>query len=62
MKRGDKVLYVPSWACGDINHPDCERGRITQLSADEARVSFHDKTEARMRMPERVALSDLREA
>lgn len=28
MEPGDRVIYVPSHANGDLNHPDCEYGII----------------------------------
>lgn len=29
FKRDDKVLYVPTHADGDVNHPDCQRGIVS---------------------------------
>lgn len=29
LKRGTQIIYVPSHAEGNINHPDCERGFVT---------------------------------
>lgn len=32
FKPGDKVIYVPVYANGDINHPNCERGVVSSVS------------------------------
>jgi hypothetical protein len=32
FEKGDKIIYVPLHAEGDINHPDCERGYVTSVS------------------------------
>lgn len=32
FKEGDKVIYVPVFANGDINHPNCERGVVSSVS------------------------------
>jgi hypothetical protein len=31
MDRGIQIIYVPTHAEGDINHPDCETGFITSV-------------------------------
>lgn len=32
MNPGDRVIYIPSHAHGDRNHPDCERGTVSSLN------------------------------
>lgn len=32
FKPGDKVIYVPVYANGDVNHPNCERGVVSSVS------------------------------
>lgn len=31
LTAGDRVVYVPLHAKGDVNHPDCEHGRISSF-------------------------------
>lgn len=31
-KHGDKVLYVPNHANGDITHPDCQKGIVSSTN------------------------------
>lgn len=38
FKPGDRVVYVPTHAHGDRHHPDCERGKVSSLSADGSTV------------------------
>ena len=35
FKVGDKVIYVPMFANGDINHPNCERGVVSSVQDSE---------------------------
>jgi len=28
FKKGDQIIYIPSHANGNINHPDCEPGFV----------------------------------
>lgn len=30
-KKGDRVIYIPAYACRDPYHPDCERGVVSSL-------------------------------
>lgn len=32
FKKGDKVIYVPGHAHGDVTHADCENGVVSSLS------------------------------
>jgi hypothetical protein len=32
IKPGDRVIYVPTHAKGDLNHPDSERGVVSSLN------------------------------
>ena len=34
LKRGTQIIYVPSHANGDTEHPDCDRGFITSCKDD----------------------------
>lgn len=34
-KEGDKVIYIPVYANGDINHPNCERGTVSSVSSSD---------------------------
>lgn len=31
FRVGDKVIYIPSHAKGDLTHKDCEKGIVTSL-------------------------------
>lgn len=39
-KRGTQIIYVPSHADGNINHPDCEVGFITSVCGSMARCRY----------------------
>ena len=58
MKRGDKVLYVPSWACGDREHADCERGEIVAMHGDSAWVKYSGRR-PNFEAPQKTKLEDL---
>jgi hypothetical protein len=32
FEKGDKIIYVPTHANGDKNHPDCELGYVTSVN------------------------------
>ena len=32
FKKGDRVIYIPSHASGDKQHPDCEKGVVSSVS------------------------------
>lgn len=32
FQAGDRVVYVPTHAEGDRNHPDCERGKVSSVN------------------------------
>lgn len=34
LQRGDQVIYVPSHADTDVNHPDAETGFVTSVTED----------------------------
>lgn len=40
FKPGQLVRFVPSHADGDINHPDCENGRVTSTNDKYVFVRF----------------------
>ena len=40
FKKGDKVLYVPTHAQGDTNHPDCERGVVSSFNFTTVFVKY----------------------
>lgn len=31
FKQGDKVIYVPTYAKGDVTHPACEKGIVSSV-------------------------------
>lgn len=31
LSAGDRVIYVPTHAHGDVAHPDCERGTVSSI-------------------------------
>jgi hypothetical protein len=31
LKPNDRVAYVPTHACGDLGHPDVERGTVSSI-------------------------------
>lgn len=35
---GDRVIYVPMHVYGDRTHSDCERGKVSSVSADGSTV------------------------
>lgn len=37
---GDRVRYVPRHAHGNMEHPDCEDGRVTSTNDDYVFVRF----------------------
>lgn len=37
---GDRVVYVPMHAAGNISHPDCERGAVSSTNARVVFVRF----------------------
>lgn len=34
LKPGDQIIYIPTHAKGDKNHPDCELGFVTSIPLD----------------------------
>ena len=40
FKKGDPVLYVPSHACGDSQHPDCKRGVVSSVNDSRVFVKY----------------------
>jgi len=43
FKKGDTVIYVPTHADGDRNHPDCEHGFVTSTNETFVLCKFYDK-------------------
>jgi hypothetical protein len=41
IKPGDKVIYVPKHAKGDINHPSAERGIISSFNDSFVFVKYY---------------------
>lgn len=41
FKVGDTVIYIPSHASGDPEHPDCERGLVTSINAGRVFVRYY---------------------
>lgn len=41
---GDNVRYVPYHAHDDINHPDCENGKVTSKNSTYVFVRFKGET------------------
>lgn len=37
---GTQVIYVPTHAGGDVNHPDCERGFVTSVKRETVFYRF----------------------
>ncbi len=33
FKKGDRVTYIPTHACGNPNHPDCESGVVSSKNS-----------------------------
>jgi len=31
-KHGDKVIYIPNHAEGDVRHPDCQQGIVSSVN------------------------------
>ena len=48
-ERGIQVIYVPTHANGDVNHPDCERGFIMSSRGSTAFCRFWSKDLKRLR-------------
>ena len=44
FKPGDRVIYVPMHAMNDIDHPDCEKGFVTSVSARSVFCRYFAKT------------------
>jgi hypothetical protein len=40
LKVGERVIYVPRHAEGDVAHPDCERGTVTSIRGETVWVRF----------------------
>lgn len=40
FKSGERVLYAPTHAKGDLSHPDCEQGTVSSTSARFVFVRF----------------------
>jgi hypothetical protein len=40
---GDDVIYIPTQAHGDKNHPDCEHGRVSSVNESYVFVKFNAK-------------------
>ena len=32
IQQGSRVIYIPHHAHGDINHPDCEHGKVSSIN------------------------------
>ena len=45
MKLGTQIIYVPSHAEGDTNHPDCEFGFVTSTTTLGAYCRYWRKGE-----------------
>lgn len=51
-EKGQLVTYVPAHAKGNLNHKDCERGRVTSLNAHYVFVQFGTDFHAKACRPE----------
>ena len=40
VEAGDRVIYVPRHAHGDINHPDCEYGIVKEIALNGIFVNY----------------------
>jgi len=40
---GNEVLYVPIWANGDANNPDCETGVVHSMGSKYVFVQYYDE-------------------
>jgi hypothetical protein len=40
IEVGDRVIYVPRHADGDINHPDCEYGIVKEIALNGIFVNY----------------------
>lgn len=40
FKKGVRVLYIPTYAYGDINHKDCESGVVSSVNDKFVFVKF----------------------
>lgn len=43
LQRGTQIIYVPTHAEGNENHPDCERGFVTSVKPDAAFCRYWSK-------------------
>lgn len=43
--KGQRVVYVPLHAHGDLAHPDCERGAVSSVNAKTVFVKFNKSVE-----------------
>jgi hypothetical protein len=50
MQKGDRVIYIPTHANGDINHVDCEHGIIKNINprANFAHILYDNKEHGKM--------------
>ncbi len=43
FNAGDRVLYVPNHAHGDVTHPDCERGIVSSNNGVNVFVRYYTR-------------------
>ena len=71
VKKGQRVIYVPDHANGDVNHPDCQSGCVKRMASNmedgdpPAAFVLYDNLECKMTTGDepytaaRTRLSDL---
>lgn len=58
FSAGDRVVYVPLSARGQVGHPHCERGVVTSVSSDReyVYVRFGIQKHSQACLPEQLVL------
>ena len=41
FKKGDKVIYIPGHAFGDVKHTDCENGVVSSIGRGAIFVKYN---------------------
>ncbi|MBA7563363.1 hypothetical protein ES708_05018 [subsurface metagenome] len=44
FKKGDRVKYIPPYACGDPNHEDCDIGVVSSINDFYVFVKYDNAT------------------
>ena len=46
LEKGTQIIYIPTHAKGDKNHPDCENGFVTSVQGDSAFCRYWSKQDS----------------